>query len=136
MLKGERKGKRTLTRRAWASYSEQINGGELSADGWAVWVSESTRDWDEGLTSWAREEKGRGRRRGVGLAGLARLAVGRRSASRRRLLRLLTCGPALTVRCALGRAGGGWQVGPGKRGARGLRPLAGGPRRQRDGGDG
>ena len=42
----------------------------------------------------------------MGLAGLARLAVGRRSASRRRLLCLLTCGPALTVRCALGCAGG------------------------------
>ena len=87
VLKGERKLKRTLSRRAWASYSERINGGELSADGWAVWVSESTRDWDEGLTSWAREEKGRVRRRGVGLAGLARLAVGRRGASRGMLLR-------------------------------------------------
>jgi len=45
-------------------------------------------------------------------------------------------GGALLAARVMGHVGGGWQVGPGKRGARGLRPLAGGPRRQRDGGDG
>ena len=69
---GEREGKKDLTGRAWASYSERINGEELNADRWAVSVSERSGGWAVG----AEEVRALGRlglRAMVAAAGLALL---------------------------------------------------------------